>query len=155
MSSRLILGGGFGWLTPEHGLTIDNLVQVCVAVAYPIDLMQSHYQATVITADGSILTANEVEHPDLFWGIRGGGSNFGVVTEFVLKLYPQRRTVFAGALIFAPHCLEQIFSVTSEWWPKAGEKEAMFQIATVLPDGNVRRAIHKNSVPSGTNERLF
>ena len=87
------------------------------------------------------MTTNEVENPDLFWGIRGGGSNFGVVTEFVLKLHPQRRTVYAGALVFGVHCIEQIVSVTAEWWPKAGGKEAMFQIATVLPDGNVRNEI--------------
>jgi len=120
----LILGGGFGFLTGEHGLTIDNLVQ-----------------ATVITADGSILTADDNENPDLFWAIRGGGSNFGVVTEFVLKLHPQRRTVFAGSLIFAPHCLEQIVSATTEWWPKAGEKEAVFHVSTVLPDGNPALAL--------------
>jgi len=98
------------------------------------------------------LTASEVENPDLFWGIRGGGSNFGIVTEFVLKLYPQRRTVFAGALMFTPQSLEQIVSVTTEWWPKAGEKEAMFRIVTVLPNGNVR---HEMQSSSSTNHRLF
>ena len=63
-------------------------------------------QATVVTADGRILTANESENADLFWGIRGAGSNFGVVTEFVLELYPQSRTVFAGPVIYAPAALE-------------------------------------------------
>ena len=87
------------------------------------------------------MTANDVENPDLFWGIRGGGPNFGVVTKFVFKLHPQRRTVFAGMLIFAPHCLERLVTLTTEWYQKTGEKEALFLIATVLPDGNVREAI--------------
>jgi hypothetical protein len=84
-----------------------------------------------------VLTTNEKEHPDLFFGIRGGGSNFGVVAEFVLQLHPQRRTVYAGMAIFAPSALEKIVSTTTEWWPKAGEKESMLQITTVRPDGNV------------------
>jgi FAD/FMN-containing dehydrogenase len=49
-----------------------------------------------------------MENTDLFWGVRGGGCNFGVVTEFVYKLHPQRRTVYAGAIIFAPDALEKL-----------------------------------------------
>jgi len=64
----LLLGGGFGFLTPLHGLVIDNLVQ-----------------ATVVTASGATLTANATENSDLFWGIRGAGSNFGVCTELSLN----------------------------------------------------------------------
>lgn len=92
----------------------------------------------MVLADGSVVTANENENPDLFFGIRGGGSNFGVVTEFVFRLHPQRRTVYAGMLIYPPTALEKIVSVTDEWWATAGEKQGMLQIMGVGPDGNVR-----------------
>lgn len=95
-------------------------------------------QVTIVTAGGSVLTASDTENADLFFGIRGGGSNFGVVTEFVFKLHPQRSTVYSGILIFAPSSLEKLVAVTSEWWKNAGEKEGMLQMTTVAPDGNVR-----------------
>lgn len=114
----LLLGGGYGWLAPAHGLVIDNLLQ-----------------ATVVTADGSILTASATENPDLFFAIRGGGGNFGVAIEFVLKLHPQRRTVYAGMVTFAASALPKIVRATAEWFPNAGGNEGMFQIATVGPQG--------------------
>ncbi|KAG5651067.1 hypothetical protein H0H81_010002 [Sphagnurus paluster] len=115
----LILGGGYGWLTAKHGLAIDNLVQ-----------------ATLVTADGSVVTASDTENPDLFFAIRGGGSNFGVATEFVLRLHPQRATVYHGALVFPPTILEKIVEVTAKWWANVGENEGMFQMLGLGPDGN-------------------
>lgn len=93
----------------------------------------------MVTADGSILTASETENPDLFWGIRGGGSNFGVVTEFVLRLYPQRRNIFCGLVIYSPDQLEALLDVTQAWWSKGpSEKEGMIQVYTRGPGHQVR-----------------
>ena len=77
----LTLGGGIGWLVRKHGLTIDALMAV-----------------EIVTADGRVLTASENQHPDLFWAVRGGGGNFGVVTRFQYRLYPVGMIV-GGALL--------------------------------------------------------
>ena len=80
----LTLGGGIGWLVRKYGLAIDALEAV-----------------EIVTADGRLLTANADHHPDLFWAVRGGGGNFGVVTRFQFKLYPVE-TVLGGALFLPP-----------------------------------------------------
>ena len=79
----LTLGGGFGWLTRKHGFTIDNLLS-----------------AEVVNVEGKKLKASEKENADLFWAIRGGGGNFGVVTQFEFKLYPVGPEILAGLLVF-------------------------------------------------------
>jgi hypothetical protein len=114
----LIVGGGVGHLSGEHGLVIDNLIKV-----------------KIVTANGSILTASESENADLFWGVRGGGCNFGVVTEFVLKLHPQRRTVFSAQIIYSADVLEQVCNLTDTWRSNVGQKETLVMtFATGGPD---------------------
>src|SRR5581483_6008449 len=79
----LTLGGGFGWLTRKYGMTIDNLISV-----------------EIVTAQGKRLRASESENADLFWAIRGGGGNFGVVTRFEFQLHSVGPEIFAGLLVF-------------------------------------------------------
>ncbi|MER8504748.1 MULTISPECIES: FAD-binding oxidoreductase [unclassified Mesorhizobium] len=79
----LTLGGGFGKLGRKHGLSCDNLVAV-----------------EIVTADGRLLTANAAENADLFWGIRGGGGNFGIVTTFEYKLHPVGPLLIAGSMLY-------------------------------------------------------
>jgi FAD/FMN-containing dehydrogenase len=79
----LTLGGGVGWLMRKHGLTVDNLLG-----------------AEVVTAEGELLHASEKEPPDLFWALRGGGGNFGVVTSFEFRLHQVGPTVLAGPVLW-------------------------------------------------------
>jgi FAD/FMN-containing dehydrogenase len=94
----LTLGGGIGWLMRKHGLTIDQLVSV-----------------DLITADGEFVKASETENADLFWGVRGGGGNFGIVTEFEFRLNPVGPTVLAGPIVWAMEDSPQVLRFYREW----------------------------------------
>ncbi len=85
------LGGGIGWLMRKHGLACDNL-----------------RSAEVVTADGQILTASASENADLFWGLRGGGGNFGIVTSFEFDLHPVGPTVTAGPVFYPGERAEEV-----------------------------------------------
>jgi FAD/FMN-containing dehydrogenase len=89
----LTLGGGFGWLTRNYGLTVDNLLS-----------------AEVITVDGKKLRASEEENTDLFWAIRGGGGNFGIVTEFEFKLHKVGPEILGGLLVFPFNQAKQLLT---------------------------------------------
>ena len=90
----LTLGGGLGWLRKKHGLSIDNLLSV-----------------DIVTADGSILTASEKQNTDLFWAVRGGGGNFGVVTSFEFRLHPVGPMVYLCAPFYPVELAKEILPV--------------------------------------------
>jgi FAD/FMN-containing dehydrogenase len=100
----LTLGGGIGWLTRRHGLTIDQLVSV-----------------DVVTADGDLVHASEEENHDLFWGVRGGGGNFGVVTEFEYRLVDVGPTVLAGPIFWPVEQTVPVLRFYREWIADAPE----------------------------------
>src|SRR5499426_2039355 len=108
----LTLSGGIGWLRNKYGLSCDNLVS-----------------AEVVTADGSVLTANDKENADLFWALRGGGGNFGVVTSFEFKLHPVGPAV---AAVFSMYPLRSSRDVMKRWreWVTSAPEEATSEIAT-------------------------
>jgi FAD/FMN-containing dehydrogenase len=94
----LTLGGGFGWLTRKYGMTIDNLVS-----------------ADMVTADGRKMRVSEDENAELFWAIRGGGGNFGVVTRFEFALYPVGPEILAGLLVFPLNQAKQVLQKYREF----------------------------------------
>ena len=112
----LTLGGGIGHLARKHGLTIDNLLG-----------------ADVVLADGSKVKASANENPDLFWAIRGGGGNFGVVTEFRYRLHPVS-TVIAGPTFWSLDDTEAVMRRYREFIPQAPrDLNGFFAFATVPP----------------------
>ena len=107
----LTLGGGIGWLARKHGLAIDALVSV-----------------EIVTANGRILIASETEHPDLFWAVRGGGGNFGVVTRFQFRLYPV--SMILGGALFLPPTREVLRGLESV---ALAAPEALTTISMLMP----------------------
>jgi len=96
--SGLTLGGGIGWVMRKYGLTIDQLLSV-----------------DLITADGEFVKASETENPDLFWGVRGGGGNFGIVTEFEFRLNPVGPIVLAGPIFWPMEESPNVLRFYREW----------------------------------------
>ena len=94
----LTLGGGIGWIMRKHGLSIDRLLR-----------------ADVVTADGQFLQASADENADLFWGLRGGGGNFGIVTEFEFELVPVGPTVVAGPIFWPMDDAPDVLRFYRDW----------------------------------------
>lgn len=114
--SGLTLGGGFGWLTRKYGMTIDNLVA-----------------AEVVTADGKRVVASESTNPDLFWAIRGGGGNFGVVTQYEFKLHPVGPQIFAGLIVFPMAEAMQVLTKYREFVASAPEELNVWAVLRQAP----------------------
>src|SRR5918997_2261772 len=111
----LTLGGGHGYLTRKYGLTSDNLVE-----------------ADVVLADGSFVTASERENADLFWGLRGGGGNFGVVTSFVFRAHPVS-SVYAGPVFWDQAQAGEIMRWYRDWLPEAPPELGAFLGLKTVP----------------------
>ena len=101
----LTLGGGIGWIMRKHGLSIDQLRRV-----------------DLITADGEFVKASADENEDLFWGLRGGGGNFGVVTEFEFNLVPLGPTVLAGPIFWAMEDSPEVLRFYRDWLADAPDE---------------------------------
>jgi FAD/FMN-containing dehydrogenase len=103
--SGLTLGGGIGWLMRKYGLTIDQLLSV-----------------DMVTAEGELVKASETENPDLFWGVRGGGGNFGIVTEFEFRLNPVGPIVLAGPVFWPMEQSPNVLRFYREWIAQAPDE---------------------------------
>ncbi|MEV6651637.1 FAD-binding oxidoreductase [Streptomyces sp. NPDC051219] len=113
----LTLGGGHGYLTRKYGLTVDNLLA-----------------ADVVLADGSVVTANETDYPDLFWALRGGGGNFGIVTSFTYRLHPVD-TVGVAITVWPVDRTREVLAWYRDFLPQAPEDVYGFFSLFVIPPG--------------------
>jgi FAD/FMN-containing dehydrogenase len=117
--SGLTLGGGLGWLMGKHGLACDNLLSV-----------------DVVTADGTVLTASETQHADLFWALRGGGGNFGVATSFEFKLHEVGPTVLGGLVIHPLSAARSVLRFYRDFCTSLPDEAEAYCAILTAPDGN-------------------
>jgi FAD/FMN-containing dehydrogenase len=133
----LTLGGGLGWLMGKHGLSCDNLLS-----------------ADIITADGRFLTASATEYPDLFWGLRGGGGNFGIVTSFEYRLHPVG-PVLAGMVLYPMAKAKDVLRFYREYARTCPDELTAFAAMMTSPDGAPVVAIVVGYIgPIAEGERL-
>jgi FAD/FMN-containing dehydrogenase len=114
----LTLGGGQGWLTGKHGLTLDNLLA-----------------AEVVTAEGTHVRASATEHPDLFWALRGAGANFGVVASFTYRLHPIGQTVLGGMVIHPLAHARDVLRFYREFAATQPDELTTYAALLTSPDG--------------------
>jgi FAD/FMN-containing dehydrogenase len=113
----LTVGGGFGWLSRTWGLTVDNLLSV-----------------EMILADRSVVRAAEDDHPDLFWAVRGGGGNFGIVTKFEFRLHALGTEVLAGPLLFKAEQAREVMAFYREFIEGAPDELSVYLNLRAAPD---------------------
>jgi FAD binding domain/Berberine and berberine like len=113
----LTLGGGLGWFMGKYGLTIDNLLSV-----------------DLVTADGRVLRASASEHPDLFWGVRGGGGNFGIVTALEFQLHPVGQ-VLAGKVVYPMEREREVLRFYREYTSSAPDDLTAYACLSTTPTG--------------------
>jgi FAD/FMN-containing dehydrogenase len=112
----LTLGGGIGWLSRKHGLTIDSLQSV-----------------ELVTADGRLVTASESENPDLFWGLRGGSGNFGVAVSFEYRLHEVGPLVLGGPLVYALDDAAAAMRNARDFFVDAPDDVSVWMVLTHVP----------------------
>lgn len=112
----LTLGGGFGWLTRRHGLAVDNLLG-----------------ATVVTADGAVRRVSASHEADLFWALRGGGGNFGVVTSFEFQLHPVGPQVYAGLVVYPAAQARQVLRAWRDFTAAAPDELSVWAVLRKAP----------------------
>lgn len=136
----LTTGGGFGRLARRFGMAIDNLASV-----------------DVVTADGSLVHADEKKNADLFWGVRGGGGNFGIVTTFEFKLHPMQKQVVAGEVAFPIDRARDLLSMWAEYAVTAPDDLYMDPAIYYPPGGKPGGAILEicYSGPAADAERVL
>lgn len=119
----LALGGGAGWLIRKHGLTCDNLLS-----------------CEVVTADGEVVTASADSHPDLFWALRGGGGNFGVVTSFLFRAHPVSM-VLGGLVLYPRDAAAGLLRFYRDFMVTAPEELTAYAGLVSTPDGDPATAV--------------
>jgi FAD/FMN-containing dehydrogenase len=124
----LTLGGGVGWLERKYGLTVDQLISV-----------------DMVTVDGEFVRASAEENPDLFWGVRGGGGNFGIVTEFEFRLNPGGPQVLAGPIMWAVEDSPEVLRFYREWI-----RDAPDELTTIVTH---RRVLPLPTIPAELHGR--
>jgi len=112
----LTLGGGFGWLSRKHGMTVDNLES-----------------AEVVTAKGEVVRASATENPDLFWALRGGGGNVGVVTRFEFRLHPVGPDLLSGLVVYPLAQAKSILQQYREFMAKAPDELSVWTVLRQAP----------------------
>ena len=119
----LTLSGGIGWLRQTHGLCVDNIASV-----------------DIVTADGRLFHADDINHPELFWAVRGGGGNFGIVTSFEFRLHPIAPKLMFCSPLYRSRCA-QVISAWRDFMATAPERSA---VSSSSPPSRVRTIIHRD-----------